>query len=355
MIAAGNFSGKFTLGDQSVEPSGRGSSVWIARMSATGLLRWLRVAPGAGDDRFVRGLVVAGDGRIVVDIVSETAPRYTRVRVEPDGSKDSVETLDLGGEVRAVAMQTDGNVVSGPLGSQTCRESSFQLHRLDARGKVAWSACNEKDPEAESGGGEPHLEMDPNKGIAFCATYRGHAPVWGSSKAPAPVAGTHAFIASFTTSGKHRWTHYVTGAQSSECDELAISAGGEVAALVEGMTPKMVIASWKANGETGWTRPCDELLPGDSECTITALIAQENELVAAMQNGGRVGIARLDAKTGATKESHAFEHGTKILTLAANASTIVFGTLLHAAADFGTGSLTPTKPDGDGDVLIGAL
>lgn len=166
-------------------------------------------------------------------------------------------------------------------------------------------------------------------------------------------AGVHRFI--FTAAGKHRWTHFVTGPQSSECKGLAISGGGEVAAVVDGMTPKMVLATWKPNGTAGWTKACDELLPGDADCTITAVTAHENEFIAAMQNGGRIGIARLDANTGVTKESHTFEHRTKILALAANASMIVFGTLLHTNADFGTGELTPTKPDGDGDVLVGAI
>lgn len=196
VIAAGNFSRKFTLGDKSVEPTGRGTSVWVARVSASGSLQWLRIVPGVGDDRFVRGLAVAKDGRIVVDIVSDTAPRYVRSRVEPDGSKDSVETLALGGDLRAVVIEAEGTVVTGSLDSQTCRESS-QLHRLDARGKVTWSACNDRDPEAESGGGEPHLEVHPGESVAFCATFRGHAPMWTGSKGPEAVVGTQAFIASF--------------------------------------------------------------------------------------------------------------------------------------------------------------
>ncbi len=361
VIAAGHFNRKLVLDEKhTLDVKAKDvftaeNSVWVARLSPAGEVRWARTVGGVGDRREVSQLWSTTDGTIVMDIASNTAPHYARTTVAADGSAETVTDLRLDSDrIVATALRADGVVVSGALGAKDpCGSSTFPVHQIDRKRATAWSACSDVSSDTESAGSQ-YLVVSADGRTTLCGKYLGPAPTWGGSKGPETIPGTQSFVVSFGSDGKHRWTQYVTSPNYGRCEGLAATGDG-VAAIIYGEKPKHGIVTWKSDGTAGWAKECDELLAGDGECAVTAITSHDSDIIVAVQNGGRTAISRLDAKSGATKKTHVFEDGQKIYVLAATATTVVFGTSLYAEADFGTGALTPTNPDSrTGDVVIGA-
>jgi hypothetical protein len=352
VIAAGPFRRAFELGGKSLAAE---KSIWIARVSPTGAVRWLHELTGKGDDRHVTDVVVDGSGGASIDVASRSQAKLVRFSISADGAKIESSAV-LEGMIASSNILADGTVVVGAMvRGNPCKESTFPIHRLDASGKLTWSACNDKGAKPALASGFRHLAHGADGSIAFCGSFLGDAPAWGGTKAPATPTGTHAVVTAMGPDGRHRWSQYVTGSDRDTCNGLVTTSNGVVAAIVDSL-PAMSLITWSADGKPGWSKLCTELAPGDFACNVTALASSGKDVAFAARNGGRTSIGRVDPITGAITVVATFEGAPIVDVLAASADSTAFGAAVDREADFGTGPLIPSNADSTfGDVLIGEI
>jgi hypothetical protein len=323
ILAAGELRQKIVLGTSTVEVEGDG--VWIARLSPAGEVRWARGVKSKSEQPFVADLAIAKDGTIVADVITKRAPRFSRVVLSEDGSKDET-ALTVDGEITRSVIRAGGAVVTGTLGTKDpCAGGTFPIHGLGATGAVAWSTCNDKSVAKPAlASGFRYLAIDREQRVAFCGSFFGDAPAWGGTNAPATPTGTHAVVAAFSADGKHRWSQYVTSSDRDTCEGLVATDEGVVVAMINSL-PAMSVIAWKPDGSLAWSKTCSELAPGEEQyCNITAVAAQGGEVVVAARNGGHTTFSRIDS-AGAANNVGALDDGTMIDQLASSPSSLVFG------------------------------
>ena len=326
IIAAGELRQKLELGKTTVEIEGDG--VWIARLSPTGEIRWARGVTSKREQPYVADLALAKDGSIVVDVIAKTSPRFARLVIAADGSKDDTR-LVVDAELASSEILPDGAVVMGKIGAKDpCVGSTFPIHGLAATGSVTWSTCSDRAAKPALASGMRYLAADREQRVALCGSFLGDAPAWGGTKAPATPTGTHAVVAAFTADGKHRWSQYVTSSDRDTCEGLVVTDAGVVVAVVNSL-PAMSVIGWKADGARSWSKACSELAPGDRGCNITAVATHGDEVVVAAQNGGRTTFSRIDA-AGGVSGAGAIDDGTVIDQLAPSPTSIVYGGVFDA-------------------------
>ena len=325
-IAAGELRQKLEFGKTTIEIEGDG--VWIARLSPTGEIRWARGVTSKREQPYVADLALAKDGAIVVDVIAKAAPRFARIVIAADGSKDDTR-LVVDGDLASSEILPDGAVVMGKIGAKDpCVGSTFPIHGLAATGSVTWSTCSDRAAKPALASGMRYLAADREQRVALCGSFLGDAPTWGGTKAPATPTGTHAVVAAFTANGKHRWSHYVTSSDRDTCEAVAVADTGVVVAIINSL-PAMSVITWKPDGAQRWSKTCSELAPGDRDCNITAVATHGDDVVVAAQNGGRTTFSRIDAR-GVVTGAGVIDDGTVIDQLAPSPTSIVFGGVFDA-------------------------
>lgn len=357
VIAVGNFRGVLDLGGQT--KTARSSDAWVARLSPTGTVRWIKGFGGTGRD-YVKGLSLASDDSITVTVRANEEPRFLRITLAADGTPTQPPTpLAAYDPADAAAHHANGDIVVGsrmvdPPNGETC--DAFLVQRFAADGKHLWSRCNDKQAKFWFTEAILQLEAGPEGVTALCAGFVG-ALGWGGKAAPdAGDEEERAFVLLLDAKGVPRWVDYFASERGLRCEALTVADDGNVFASLSGNASGSTLRSWNANGAPRWTRGCAELV-GKPECELSAITTRGTEVVVAAQAGAHTVIATIDGKTGATTQQRLYTKGTRIQRLAARADAVVFATDFVGAVDFGTG-MFQSPPDEKGssvDALIGRV
>lgn len=358
VIAAGDFEGKLDLGGQMV--TAQGTDAWVARLSPSGEVRWVKSFGGTGRD-YVDGLSLGADGSITITLTANEPPRFSRVTLAPDGTATSTP-IAIDQTVHAVATHANGDVVLGsrviePVKGTACGAMSFVIQRFATDGKRLWARCNDGQTPVTFTSEPMQLAGGPDGMTAVCAGFSG-ALAWSGKVAPGGDSDNdRAFVMLLDAKGEPRWVNYLNSERRALCDALAVTEDGSVAALVRGTTPGAAVTIWETDGTQRWTRSCKELVGTSEDCELSAVASGGANIVVAAQSGARTVIATIDGGSGVMKQASTFDEGTRIDSLAARAGVIVFGTRFSGTANFGAGPIESTAgSDGASmDVLVGRL
>lgn len=357
VIVAGDFDGTLDLNGHTV--SAQRTGAWVARLSETGVVRWVQKVGGNGRD-YVNGLGVGADGAIVITVsATDESSQFLRATVTTDG----VATMKpLAAEARpgAAGLHANGDVVAisrvlEPVKKGTCAATGFVVQRFAPDGKRVWSRCNDGKEEVVFADQPMQLAAGQNGATAVCAGFHG-ALAWGGKAAPEGDS-KRAFVMTFDAKGEVRWVTYVAGDSSAMCDAITVTEDGGVFAILLRAGPGFALASWSDDGAERWTRSCAELLDVKGKCDLTAITANGPDVVVAATLDRHTVIATIDGKTGVKKRARRFDGVTTTSSLAARDELVVFATGFSGYANFGTALTSADDSEGDAsmDVLVGRL
>lgn len=357
LVVTGDLDGTLELGGESVTADA--ADAWVARLSPTGTVRWLRRVGGAGIES-VKALDVGADGSVALAMLSDREPRVSRIALAADGTIKATP-IATDRPVDSAALHADGDLVVStrafdPASGGTCAARGFVVQRFAADGKRLWSRCNDANEQVSLTSERMRIAAGPDGMTAACGGFSG-ALAWGGKAAPDSDAdGERAFVVAFDRKGKQLWVQYVTSESRAACEALAIADDGSVVAIVRGSALGSALAVWESDGSQRM-RSCGDLLGVNDECALSAVTTSGTAIIVAGQAVRRTVIATIDGKTGATTQATSFGEGSRISGLAVRAGAFVFATGFSDTVNFGTGPVTSTAGSGRAsmDVLIGRL
>jgi hypothetical protein len=190
---AGNFSGRITLGGQTVDTVDNTDDVFVMMLDAQGKPMWSGITGSAGEQ-------VA-----------------TGVAFDPDGA--------------VIITGTFANNVDFGTGAITALEQDTFLTKLDRSGKPIWVQHFSADDGGPSGVGESSptagVAVDSAGNIAIAGTFSGTFGFGGAPLDTSPDGGTAGFVAKLDPDGKEVYSLTLDG-DSLDVNALAFDADGDL-------------------------------------------------------------------------------------------------------------------------------